>query len=347
MTGTIGVTAGSAVAIGVGTAWLTEIKPNDYLTIGGYTEPVKSVESNTALTLWSGSRQTISGSAATIKQLSKYRIKLFGQHQVSADFTVPIGVDLSVVGAPTTGAGIVHTPYASGAAKRFVLPANHCGKLLFQGLSNTGNYTYTDSLVVGALVSGRGIIEIAECNFIGASTTLATQCAAFTFRDLDLNNSRWYMATDYSFFEDVYQYGDGGGVVSDWGFYATIGGFIATDTGHEIIWNRVTIHNDTPVISSTMNGGFEHNGCPAGKTHRFSNCEAIMTGREGVAGSTSIFLLWHGTTNNGDYYFTDCVVDSPNLTSDIWNESVSQKAATVVRTYRQDGSATRVLYTTA
>lgn len=339
MTGTISVVAGSATATGSGTAWLSEVKPNDYITIGAYTEPVKSVESDTELTLWSGSRQTVSGSAATIRKINPYKIRLYGRHTINVGAVLPSGVSLDICGAPGTGAGIDVQGYSAGIEKRITVPTTHAGRLSVEGLSLAGDRGEDNPLVFGGIGGlSRGIFNFHSCQMTDSHGPFLLGGASLTITQCDLLRSRWNFSGDYLMLEDVYQHGDAPSL--DWGLLSP--GQV-TDIGHPVIYNRVRIHNDVDPLIVSMNGGFEHNNCPAGKRHYFTNSEFISTGsKQPDAGalvdySNAVIYIWYSNSDNGEFAFIDCIIESPGMVGDIYSTSPTNRQPTLIRTYRQDG----------
>lgn len=337
-TGTVGVTAGSAAVTGSGTSFLSEVRANDYIVVGANTEPVKSVESDTALTLWSGSRATAAGSAFTVRRPDPYEIKLYGAHQITQAAILPIGIDLRIVGAPGTAAELLSTASPSQDIN-ILLATGFCGRVAITDLLLSGDNTSTDTILAGAFGSGRGICEMRRLRQEYVSAMYANW-AAVTMQDMTCINARWSPGADYLLVEDVSNHTlSAPNQPND---QLLMYSPFPTDTGHSVEINRFVVQNDG-VTAPGQNGGWEYNGVPAGKVVNVRNSRLVQTNTPSGGGG-----LWWPVNGGGQgtHNFYDCIIHSELMDYDINNHQEGMDI-NLHRCTRLDGSAVRLRYAAA
>lgn len=328
ITGTVAVTSGSGAVTGTGTTFLSQVAPNDYLLVGANYEPVKSIESNTALTLWSGSRATASGVGASAYKLNPYEIRIHGGVQLTTSPSLPTGLDLSIVGAPTTA------PTWNTISNNIALPVGHCGRLKVSDLTQAGAMPYAGLMVFGG-VNGRGLFEFERLSVSTGLLSILLGASAVTLQDISGTNIRFNGTSDYALFKDITNTTTD---INDIFLYAAT---VATDIAHPIEFVRCNLNNNGQTFRG-QNGGFEYNGIPPGKIVNFRNCKWLQPNKIADIVDSAIPCLVFTSNGNGygTYNFYDSILDSSGgLLYEINNSHGAFPASTInfIRTTRADG----------
>lgn len=330
ITGTVAATSGSAAVAGTGTTFLSQVAINDYLLIGSNYEPVKSIESNTALTLWSGSRATASGVGATCYKLNPYEIRIYGGVALTTIPTLPIGLDLRITGAPYT------SPTWNEAASRYItLPSGHCGRLSVSDMTLSGDSTYLGAVAAGGIATGRGIFEFKRLTANGVVIGSPLHGSALTLQDISATNMRFNGASDYALFTDITH------TTTDPNDVFLYSNYVLTDIAHPLEFVRYDLNNHS-VTTRGQDGGWEYNAIPVGKIVNFRNCDWFQTKTPAgiVDSATPCLIFTSNGTGSGTYNFYDCILDSSGgLPYEINNHHGANPASTInfIRTTRVDG----------
>lgn len=318
LSGTVTSTASSASITGNG---LSAVSPNDYLLVGGTYWAVKSIESNTAATLWHGAQSSASAQPATIKKLSQFTIVLY-ENQTIATATFPEGVSVLIVGISSNIRLI-----ASGTliiATTFKLEITHLT-----------TDSVTSFILFGSIGAGRGIISIHDITNIGypSGGSLAfVACASLTIKNIVGASYRVSVQTDYLLVDNVQNNSQD---VNDVFLASQV---LGTDNGHPFTFNNVRSF----VYANATSGqdtGCEINGIPATKVINFTGCWFVS-----YASNIQAYPMWQ-SNSGGNYTYTNCIIDAFNSTFDLYDRRAGVGSATYNNTTRLAGGALRITTT--
>lgn len=315
----VGSVSASAGSVSVSGSGFSTITADDFLYVGSDYWAVRSVESDSALTLWHGAQTTVSGAAATHIVPGKFTVELMENQTVPSGKSLPNGVSILIVGSQESvsiqGANSITMP------RYGYLELTHCTLRLSAG---------SVGLFVGQFGTGRGIVNLHDfsiANDANDSPLITGAMASYTLRNVRGHSYRQNISADYALLENSSLSTNG---LSDHLLLNTV---FSTDIGYHFTLSGFTsLSTGTP--SSDQDTGLEINA--GGKITDATNCIFISWNSSTPTGSQYGQPLWGPTT--GTLNMTDCIVDAPNNLYDVLARG---GVLNLVRTTRLDGSALR------
>lgn len=320
LSGTITTETGSASATGSGFSSLEE---NNYLLVGAKYEPVKSIESDSAITLWSGAQDTVADSAAMIYELKQFTLELYDDQTIT-NVNLPNGVDVLIVGH-TPNIVLTETGDPIGLAYYCKLEITH----ITINLTSSGEA----GVFFGGHSLGRGIIHIHDLevssNNTGSSLSAGAFGSSIIVERVHGHCIRFNVGGDYIYLDG---FNVNTSSTSDHFLFANT---LGTDYGHPVtIKNHVSI--STGQVIAGQSAGFEFNVFPPSKVFNLDNVVALAYHTTTPIDNFAAQALW--TPSSGTVNISNSIIDCINNTTDVLSRGAT---VNIVSSTRSDGSAIR------